>query len=152
MTRSTILESVKGLRIHCQAHSNEEKGRMLDQFTMVTGRHRKAAIRLLRRECQAKVKRRRGRRRRYGRGEVSMAPEIVAQLCRTSSGETRPRDAGSVTPPPPSEPHASFGTALGNEWKAASLPASYYFPRKPAIRAARRTGDTARTHHLNRGR
>ena len=46
----------------------EEKGKMLDEFTQVTGLHRKAAIRLLRRLGQPRTGKRRGRPRKYGAG------------------------------------------------------------------------------------
>ena len=119
MTRGSILEYAKELRAHYLAASKEEKGKMLDQFTMLIGCHRKAAIRLLHREGQGKVKRRRGRPRCYGHdvisalravweatdrlcskrlhpflpeilsalkrhGEITMAPEVEAQLYRIS--------------------------------------------------------------------
>jgi hypothetical protein len=44
----------------------EEKGRMLDEFTRVTGLHRKAAIRLLSRRNRTGADKRSGRPRRYG--------------------------------------------------------------------------------------
>jgi hypothetical protein len=76
MTRGSILEYAKELRVHYAVAAKKDKGKMLDQFTMLTGCHRKAAIRLLRREGQAKVKRRRGRPRGYGH-EVSSALRAV---------------------------------------------------------------------------
>ena len=137
ITRSTTPRYAKGLRANHPAYSNEEEGKVLDRFTAVTGRHRKAAIRLLHRGSKAEAKWEHGPPRRDGDGvvsalrlvweatdrrcskrlhpflhkvmralkrhaKVSMAPEIVAQLRRTSPGEARPRDAGSVTPAPPS--------------------------------------------------
>jgi len=58
MTRGSILEYL--------SVSKGKKGWFLDQFIMVTGCHRKEAIRLLCREGQGKVKRKSGRPRRYG--------------------------------------------------------------------------------------
>ena len=84
MTRASILEYAEALRGRYLVGSKIDKGRMLEQFTMVTGCHRKAAIRLLRREGQAKVKRRRGRPRRYGTAVTSalrLAWEATDRLC-----------------------------------------------------------------------
>jgi len=69
MTRGSILEYAEALRGRYLVASKVDKGRMLDQFTMVTGCHRKAAIRLLHRTGKVKVKRMKGRPRRYN-GEV----------------------------------------------------------------------------------
>ena len=69
MTRGSILEYSEALRGRYLVASKVDKGRMLDQFTMVTGCHRKAAIRLLHRAGKVKVKRMKGRPRRYN-GEV----------------------------------------------------------------------------------
>ena len=49
------------------------KGGLLDEVCEVTGYHRKAVIRLLRRAAPSGTKRRRGRRVKYG-------PEVVAAL------------------------------------------------------------------------
>jgi hypothetical protein len=49
---------------------------MLDEFTKVTGLHRKAAIRLLRRQSHSRVVKRRGRPRKYGTG-VAEALRVV---------------------------------------------------------------------------
>ena len=73
MTRGSILEYAEALRGRYLVASKVDKGRMLDQFTMVTGCHRKAAIRLLRKTGQTKVRRRRGRPRHYYDGEVVSA-------------------------------------------------------------------------------
>jgi hypothetical protein len=84
MTRGSILEYAKELRVHYAAASKEGKGRMLDQFTMLTGCHRKAAIRLLHTERQAQVKRKRGRPRRYGHDVTSALRavwEAADRLC-----------------------------------------------------------------------
>jgi len=56
--------------------TREEKGKMLDEFTKVTGWHRKAAIRLLHRSSQSKAVKRRGRPRKYGTG-VAEALRVV---------------------------------------------------------------------------
>ena len=84
MTRGSILEYAEAIRERYLAASKGKKGEFLDQFTMVTGCHRKAAIRLLRRTGRAKVKRKRGRPRRYGHDVVSalrVVWEATDRLC-----------------------------------------------------------------------
>ena len=84
MTRGSILEYVEAIRGRYLSVSRKEKGRILDEFTNVTSLHRKAAIRLLRRRGQAKVRRKRGRPRRYGRDVVSalrVVWEATDRLC-----------------------------------------------------------------------
>ena len=58
------------------AATKEEKGKMLDEFTLVTGLHRKAAIRLLHRLGHSGASKRCGRPRKYGAG-VSEALRMV---------------------------------------------------------------------------
>ena len=65
MTRRSVIEYAEALRGRYFRASNEEKGKMLDEFTQVTGLHRKAVIRLLHRRGQALVGKRRGRPARY---------------------------------------------------------------------------------------
>jgi hypothetical protein len=66
VTRRSIREYVQAIRGRYLRASKEEKGKMLDEFTKVTGLHRKAAIRLLNRPSQPEVgKRRRGRPTMY---------------------------------------------------------------------------------------
>ena len=65
MTRGSIQEYAEELRGHYLVASKDEKGRTLDQFTVLTGCHRKAAIRLLAR-AHRPAGGRRGRPRRYG--------------------------------------------------------------------------------------
>ena len=84
MTRGSILEYVEAIRGRYLSVSRKEKGRILDEFTNVTSLHRKAAIRLLRRRGQAKVRRKRGRPQRYGRDVVSalrVVWEATDRLC-----------------------------------------------------------------------
>jgi hypothetical protein len=84
MTRGSITEYVEAIRGRYLSVSRKEKGRILDEFTNVTGLHRKAAIRLLRRRGLAKVNRRRGRPRCYGSDVVSalrVVWEATDRLC-----------------------------------------------------------------------
>jgi hypothetical protein len=66
MTRASIKEYADAIRQRYRAGRKAEKGRILDEFTKVTGLHRKAAIRLLRYESQGNAKKKRGRTRYYG--------------------------------------------------------------------------------------
>ncbi len=70
MTRRSIMEYARALRSRYFGASRAEKGKMLDEFTQVTGLHRKATIRLLHRVGQSRADKRRGRPRRYGTGEA----------------------------------------------------------------------------------
>lgn len=65
MTRDSIEEYARAVRGRYLAGGREEKGRILDEFCLATGYHRKAAVRLLRRGRRARVVRA-GRPRRYG--------------------------------------------------------------------------------------
>ncbi|MCJ7828301.1 MAG: transposase family protein [Dehalococcoidia bacterium] len=76
MTRQSIQEYVAAIRERYRKASKEEKGKMLDEFTKVTGLHRKAAIRLLHRSGQSRAGKRRGRPRKYGTG-VAEALRVV---------------------------------------------------------------------------
>jgi len=76
VTRHSILEYVQALRNRYLGASKEGKGKMLDEFTQVTGLHRKAAIRLLHRLSQPRAGRQRGRPRKYGTG-VAEALRVV---------------------------------------------------------------------------
>jgi hypothetical protein len=69
--RRSVLEYAQALRSRYFRASKGEKGKMLDEFTKVTGLHRKAAIRLLRRLGQPRMGQRRGRLRQYGSGAAA---------------------------------------------------------------------------------
>jgi hypothetical protein len=57
-------EYAQALRTRYENGTKEQKGRMLDEFTQISGLHRKAAIRLLRKP-EKRVSRRPGRKREY---------------------------------------------------------------------------------------
>lgn len=83
VTRRSIIEYAEALRDRYFRASKEEKGKMLDEFTKVTGLHRKAAIRLLHRDRQGSGKRR-GRQRKYGpeaAGALKAVWEASDRLC-----------------------------------------------------------------------
>ena len=65
MTRASIREYTEAVRGRYLLASKMEKGMILDEFTKVTGYHRKATVRLLHRLNQPRVNKRRGRPRRY---------------------------------------------------------------------------------------
>jgi hypothetical protein len=65
VTRRSIMEYVQALRSRYSGASKEGKGKMLDEFTQVTGLHRKAAIRLLNRARSPGGSKRRGRPAMY---------------------------------------------------------------------------------------
>jgi len=84
VTRRSIGEYAQALRSRYLGASKEEKGKMLDEFTQVTGLHRKAAIRLLHWLGQPRAGKRRGRPRKYGTGEAEalrVAWEASDRLC-----------------------------------------------------------------------
>lgn len=68
----SVHEYAASLRPHYRIASRREKGRLLTEFCRITGRHRKSAVRLLRRRPRAGTPRS-GRPRSYG-------PEIIALL------------------------------------------------------------------------
>ncbi len=75
MTRGSVKEYVEALRERYWRASRRGKGHMLDEFTQVTGCHRKAAIHLLRRVPKP-LMRRRGRQCQYGT-EVAVVLKVV---------------------------------------------------------------------------
>jgi hypothetical protein len=84
VTRRSILEYTQALQSRYFRSSKEEKGKMLDEFTQVTGLHRKAAIRLLNRLSQPRASKRRGRPRKYGTevtGALKAIWEVGDRLC-----------------------------------------------------------------------
>jgi len=76
VTRRSIIEYAQAVRSRYLGATREEKGKMLDEFTQVTGLHRKAAIRLLHRPSQPGAVKRRGRPRKYGTG-VAEALRVI---------------------------------------------------------------------------
>ena len=84
MTRRSIIEYTQALRSRYLRSSREDKGKMLDEFTQVTGLHRKAAIRLLNRLSQPRASKRRGRPSKYGTevtGALKAIWEASDRLC-----------------------------------------------------------------------
>ena len=79
MTRASLREYAAVQRDRYQQASRREKHQLLDEIVAVTGLHRKAAIRLLRRAPRAPtVPTRAGRPRQYG-PDVAAAAEVLWQ-------------------------------------------------------------------------
>ena len=84
MTRGSIREYTEAVRLRYLQAAKKERGEILDEFTKVTGYHRKAAIRILRRGKRLKASKRRGRPRRYDAvvaGALRVAWEATDRLC-----------------------------------------------------------------------
>ena len=84
MTRASIREYTEAVRWRYLKASKEEKGKILDEFTKVTGYHRKAAIRLLHRVSKPSTGKKRGRPRQYGVavvGGLKATWEATDRLC-----------------------------------------------------------------------
>lgn len=84
MTRGGIREYTEAVRGWYLGATKKQKGRILDEFTQVTGYHRKAAIRLLHRGDQPRAHKRRGCSRQYGSavaGALKVAWEATDRLC-----------------------------------------------------------------------
>ena len=84
MTRGSIREYAEAVRGRYFEASKKEKGKILDEFTQVTGCHRKAVIRLFRRGNQPRTNEKRGRPRQYGAavaGALRVTWEATDRLC-----------------------------------------------------------------------
>jgi len=76
VTRASIREYADAIRERYRTGCKTEKGKILDEFTKVTGLHRKAAIRLLRSKPQGTGRKKRGRTKYYG-NEVTIALRTI---------------------------------------------------------------------------
>ena len=83
MTRRSVREYAQAVRARYANGSKAEKGRILDEFTKVTGLHRKATIRLLAEVRKAKTTKQRGRPPGYGDllSPLRMIWEASDRLC-----------------------------------------------------------------------
>jgi hypothetical protein len=90
VTRKSINEYLKAIRERYLKATKEEKGKILDEFTRVTGMHRKAAIRLLNRAMQPPAQKRRGRRRGYDAEAVKNLKAIWEASDRLCSKRLKP--------------------------------------------------------------
>lgn len=90
MTRHSIMEYACAVRPRYIDMSKKTKGKMLDEFTKVTGRHRKAAIRLLHRLSHPVPRKRQGRPPEYGAEVSAMLKEIWEASDRICSKRLQP--------------------------------------------------------------
>ena len=90
MTRYSIREYLEAVQGRYLRAGKEEKGRILDEFTKVTGYHRKAAIRLLQRYSSQQQGNRRGRQRRYGQEVADSLHKIWEASDRLCSKRLKP--------------------------------------------------------------
>ena len=70
MTRQSIREYARAIRVRYRQSNKEGKTKILDEFTKTTGLHRKAAIRLLNKDPLLRGREKRGRPRKYGQEAV----------------------------------------------------------------------------------
>ena len=84
MTKASIKEYVEAVRWRYLKSPKREKGTILNEFTQVTGYHRKTAIRLLHQMNKPRSGKKRGRPRRYGGAVVEALRtvwEATDRLC-----------------------------------------------------------------------
>ena len=84
MTRTSIQEYTEAVRWRYLRSPKTEKGKILDEFTKVTGYHRKAAIRLLCQTSKPMAYKKRGRPRQYSAavvGALRVVWEATDRLC-----------------------------------------------------------------------
>jgi len=90
MTRGSVLEYREAVRLRYLRAGKKEKGEILDGFVQVTGYHRKAAIRLLRRDGSQPTGNRRGRQRYYGDEQVEALRKVWEASDRLCSKRLKP--------------------------------------------------------------
>ena len=90
MTRASIKEYAEAIRQRYRAGHKAEKGKILDEFTKVTGLHRKSAIRLLRYAFPVKLKQKRGRTKYYGNEVTAVLRKIWEASDRLCSKRLQP--------------------------------------------------------------
>jgi len=90
VTRQSIKEYLSAIQGRYKGAHRDEKGRILDEFTKVTGLHRKAAIRLLNRTMESGRKERTGRRPSYDSTMVGYLKAIWEASNRLCSKRLRP--------------------------------------------------------------
>lgn len=84
MTRTSIREYTEAVRWRYLGSPKTEKGKILDEFTKVTGYHRKSGIRLLHQTDKPRSSKKRGRPRKYTAavaGALRTAWEATDRLC-----------------------------------------------------------------------
>jgi hypothetical protein len=90
VTRQSIKEYLEAIRGRYRKAAKEEKGKILDEFTRVTGLHRKAAIRQLNSVFKPSDKKKRGRKRKYDAAVVNSLKAIWEASDRLCSKRLKP--------------------------------------------------------------
>jgi hypothetical protein len=90
VTRRSIEEYAQALRPRYAKAAKREKSKILDEFTQVTGFHRKAAIRLLNQVSQLTSGKRRGRKCKYGLEVAEALKEVWEAGDRLCSKRLKP--------------------------------------------------------------
>jgi hypothetical protein len=90
VTRHSITEYVEAIRPRYLRALKARKGKILDEFTQVTGLHRKAAVRLLNRTAKKWNSRCRGRPKEYGPDAAGMLKVIWEASDRLCSKRLQP--------------------------------------------------------------
>jgi hypothetical protein len=90
VTQASIQEYADAIRQRYKAGHKAEKGKILDEFTKVTGMHRKSAIRLLQYTFPTKLKQKRGRNKYYGNEVTSVLRKIWEASDRLCSKRLQP--------------------------------------------------------------
>jgi hypothetical protein len=90
MTQRSIREYTKAIRERYRRALRKEKGKRLDEFTKVTGYHRKSAIRLLHQTNKSRADKKRGRPRKYGSAVVKALRSVREATDRLCSKRLKP--------------------------------------------------------------
>jgi hypothetical protein len=90
VTRSSIQEYAEEIKKRYRRASRNKKRSLLDEFTEVTGLHRKSAIRLLNRITEPEDKKKRGRKKKYGMREKEAIEQIWEASDRVCSKRLKP--------------------------------------------------------------
>jgi hypothetical protein len=90
VTRSSIQEYAEEIKKRYRKATKAKKRELLNEFTQVTGLHRKSAIRLLNRKTESEEKKRRGRKKKYGMREKEAIEQIWEASDRLCSKRLKP--------------------------------------------------------------
>lgn len=136
MTRRSIHEYAAAIRGRYLGARKRAKGAILDEFVRVTGYHRKAAVRLLRRDTKEPRGRGPGRPRQYGqgvaaalkamweasRGNRRVAPTGARGVCSRSSRSCWPRWSGTGSCASPRPWQLRCAQPVGRPWTGSYDP------------------------------
>ena len=141
MRRSSVSEYAEAMRERYRAGGRAEKGHLLDEFTAVTGYHRKSAVRLLSGRSRGRRAKKMGRPRRYDDEVVvalkqvwETADRICGKRLKPFMGEAGGQDAG-------------VGGAAGNTRCGRSAMPVECIDHRPAAEASQGQGTQAAVEH-----